>query len=407
MNALWIYLNSSACSPGHKAIPTDALSHPKWVIEMLFFSCPASLVEFTLSGEIGEVMEDMDMDPKQSDWDLDQGLLALRQEPLYHLKAIELPRVDIEVASLAPLFCSILEQCPAVEKLTLPFLRDLKAMHAISKTVGDCCPSISDLVVPSSWHNKNDEALMAVTGGIQVQRLERIRIGWFLDQPSSNLSAAVFARHSDTLRQIEFFNCRRIFSNTIQVILVTCRALEILKVQKSSIENSRRNCLMLEAAVLKEWVCTRIRNLAIIVEFAPDGRGPKYLNDPTKATWTEEDHHHYRMLDKFYTQIGSLTQLEVLTMQASGFNTLHCKRSHGKIPFRETCLPGLLALEDEVTGQIGFLSRWAGLRKLRDLRGSFSVTTKEAVARMGGGGRTMMSQTLYTRFNNADLGSIS
>ena len=45
-------------------------------------------------GTIGTARDDMVLDPEEDDWDFDQGtLLPLRQEPLYHLKTLELPTV--------------------------------------------------------------------------------------------------------------------------------------------------------------------------------------------------------------------------------------------------------------------------------------------------------------------------
>ncbi|KAG0079909.1 hypothetical protein BGZ90_001318 [Linnemannia elongata] len=130
-----------------------------------------------------------------------------------------------------------------------------------------------------------------------------------------------------------------------------------------------------------------LRELTLPVWITPEGRDPKYLyiynhHHPSKASWTERDHRHWEELGKFYAQIGSLTRLEVLNLKAIGEDYLELTGSLS--PF-ETCLPGLLALEDPTTtdGQIGHLSKLTGLTKLRELRGSFVWTNKEAAARMG------------------------
>jgi hypothetical protein len=231
----------------------------------------------------------------------------------------------------------------------------------------------------------NDEAFMIIMDRMHEQRLEKIQVESLTDKSSSLLSFSAFLRHSTTLRQVEFDNCRQLASATLRAILTSCHVLETLKVVKESgLGLSDKVALSLEDAVETAWVCTRIRYLTILVKITPDGRDPKYLAEPTMLTWTEQDHHHWEMLDKFYTQIGLLRELEILSLKAVG--TVPSGRDRGTdVPFREACLPGLLALEDstKTTGQIGFLSRWAGLDKLQELTGSFSVTTQEVCCRMG------------------------
>lgn len=71
------------------------------------------------------------------------------------------------------------------------------------------------------------------------------------------------------------------------------------------------------------------------------------------------------MLDTFYTQFGSLTSLEFLNIRSAGTHHATEVADGGLITevlFRKACLPGLLALEDESTGQLGFLPRWVSLK---------------------------------------------
>ncbi|KAF9150313.1 hypothetical protein BG015_007884 [Linnemannia schmuckeri] len=145
------------------------------------------------------------------------------------------------------------------------------------------------------------------------------------------------------------------------------------------------NSLLPNDAVAAEWACTRIRYLEIAVMFTSDGKDLGCLADQIKATWTEQDHNHWDMLNKFYTQIGALVKLEVLKIKSTGALPQGVDGVPAEVPFRDTCLPGLLALEDKKSDQIGFLSRWSGLTKLRELKGSFNWANKEARARMDEG----------------------
>lgn len=139
----------------------------------------------------------------------------------------------------------------------------------------------------------------------------------------------------------------------------------------------------LNDAVVNEWACTKIRVLDIAVAIAQDGRYPTYLADWTMETWTEQDHSYRKMLDRFYTQTGSLKELEVLSIRCTGRDFIVEGEFGKSIPFRDNCLPVFLVLEEVTTEHIRYLSRWSGLTKLRDLRGSFLWTNSEARARMG------------------------
>ncbi|KAG0372005.1 hypothetical protein BGX24_000863 [Mortierella sp. AD032] len=223
---------------------------------------------------------------------------------------------------------------------------------------------------------------MCIMKRLPEQQLQTLQATDIFDESSSALSSTVFASHSETLHTIDFPAPQILKSTTLQDILMFCRALEVLQAHD---DYSIYNTLAIEDAVATEWACTRIRHLEISVEFTPDGRDPGCLADPTKTSWKKQDHKHWGMLDKFYTQIGKLENLEVLHIKSAKANLPLDEEDDMDegIPYRATCLPGLLALEDEATSQIGFLSRWDGLTKLQDFSGSFLVTTQEAAARMG------------------------
>ncbi|KAF9902022.1 hypothetical protein EC991_005405 [Linnemannia zychae] len=280
------------------------------------------------------------------------------------------------VGSRARSLCSILKHCPTIEKLTLPLLKGPVNVQAVSETICDHCPNITDLVLVWSGGNIQDFP-MRIMERMREQRLQTLKVPGFIDGSSSALSFAAFSRHSQTLQKIDFPQHQLIKSTTLQAIHISCQALEVLKAHDIYSDD---NSLLLNDAVESEWVCAKIRRLEISVKVTSRGN-PYYLADSTKASWTEQDHQHWGMLDKFYTQIGKLTDLEILKITSEGFYVLH-DDDHLELS-QDFCFPGLLALEDEATGQIGFLSRWAGLTKLRDLDGSFLVTDEEVAERMG------------------------
>lgn len=333
------------------------------VFRMLFFSCPKSLVELKLWSNLDESQESMNLNPEESDWDFEQGPLELRQQPLYCLKTLELP-LGTSTYYPVSLLCSILQHCPVLQSLHLPFNGDRDEIQTVSRIVWDHCPGVTDLSLAES----NDELLKHIMEQAPRQQLESISMYWFFEDYSM---AAAISRHSETLRKIDFPECEFLEGATLRIILTSCRGLEILKAQ-----SGHRDSICLQEVVGAEWTCTRLRLLEIAIEFTWDGREPGYMTDPTMATWTEKDHHHWKMLDKFYTQVGSLVELEVLNIKSRGLTCIPALRYVEEISFQCACLPGLLALEDVTTGQLGFLSRLSGLKSYKTCSGRFYGPTR-------------------------------
>ncbi|KAF9147418.1 hypothetical protein BG015_010955 [Linnemannia schmuckeri] len=257
--------------------PTPPTKFSSQVVEALFFSCPGSLVEFTLGPAINYLKGVADLDLEEGDWDYDQGPLVPRQEPLSLLKILEVPAMNVIGGYPLSTLRSILQHCPAPENTFLIIMEQ-----------------------------------------IQERQLESIHVVEFYDEFSKKLINAAFMRHSDTLHQVQFSDCHQLKSCTLQAILVSCRALEIFKVSKA-VKHARSSqlSLSLEDAVVNAWACTDIQKLAITVSLTSDGRDPAYFADPIMATWIEQDHDHWKMLDKFYTHIGLLKKLTYLNLEGA------------------------------------------------------------------------------------------
>lgn len=274
---------------------------------------------------------------------------------------------------------SIFKHCPTLNKLKLPPITRKNEIQDISNALGEHCSRITDLSLPTGW-DSNGKSLARIIEQIPGPQLEAIYVYGLFEGRSRSILTAAITRHSDTLRKIYFGRCKGIKSVALQNILLSCRALESLRAQD---HHSRNNSLWLKDAVGAKWACTRIRHLEIAITFTPDGGDPSYLADQTMATWTEQDHHHWEMLDKLYTQVGSLVEFEVLNIKSTGRPLPGLRRAMGEIHLSTTCLLGFLAMENAETEQIGYLLRWSGLIKLRELRGSFLWTNSEARTRMG------------------------
>ncbi|KAF9539629.1 hypothetical protein EC957_005184 [Mortierella hygrophila] len=354
--------------------------------DALFSSCPRSLVEFSFRAEVEYLGGDTNLTPDEDDWDFDQLPLVPSTEPFHCLTRLEFPKMRSMGSTQALFIVPILMLCPALETLDLPAIKDAQTIKFISMALSVVCPLVTDMsLVSNASVREGGEDVMGIMQQISPgHRLRDIYLISCFDNALPSTTAAGFLQHAESLRRIELRNSRLLKSATIQTILVSCQGLEHLKIEENVSSN---DCaLHLEDATLAEWRCTRIRYLELTIAFTPDGRDPKYFAaDPTMATWTEEDHHHWDLMDRLYTQIGALSKLVVLKLKAAGVpRQAHTLRSRQRGDnFKETCLPGLLSLEDPTSGKIGFLSRLSGLTKLRELRGSLFWTNKEVLARTG------------------------
>lgn len=218
---------------------------------------------------------------------------------------------------------------------------------------------------------------------LPMQRLKSL-CRRFVSGLNTERMIAALARHSSTLRRIELTQGTHVASAIIQSVLTTCDALEVFSV--TGREDLGGISLSLAHAVENEWICARIRHLQINIVIAPDGEAPKYLADEGIEKWAAEDHPHWQDLERFYTQIGSLTGLEVLCLKAvrpkKSLEGLTWANVEKFISPSETCFPGLLALDDPSQGRIGYLSTLAGLTRLREFRGSFIWTNVDVAARL-------------------------
>lgn len=316
------------------------------------------------------LMEDrekiLQLNPWERDWDYGQGPLVLRKEPLRYLKILDIP--SSYAGYQAPLLSRILEHCPALESLSIPSLRDMKVSEKVAETIGKHCSLITSLRMLRPFGDNKGASMMSMMEAIPGQQLKSFQLFAYVDYFPDRLGAA-WTRHSETLQRIELTSCRTLASAVLRTVLTQCQALEILELSEFY---STKCSLTLEDAIKDKWACTRIRTLSIPVKLTPDGKSSFYLTDPSKTWWRGDDHAHWEMLGKFYAQIGSLTELRVLDLRSAA--SIHIPSEVAlelmqEVPFEKNCLPGMLVLENSST-RLGYLSEFAKLTKLQELRGS-------------------------------------
>ncbi|KAF9101419.1 hypothetical protein BGX29_005634 [Mortierella sp. GBA35] len=284
------------------------------MFETVFFSCPASLVELIFrpfpyastpqKSEVWHKLQD-----RASDFG--HGPLVVRTEPLRQLRILGIPHCYSGYET--PSLCSILEQCPALESLCIPALGNAVASQRVAERIATHCLRLKDLLMPEPGLDFEGVAVMSVMETIPAQQLRKLLLRRYLDRHPDRMKAA-WARHSETLHTIELVDCRWLKSSTFRTILINCPALERLEVTRLYTSEC---FILLEDAVSEKWASTRIRFLSISVKLPDDVRDSRYLVDPSMESWTDQDHTHWEMLGKFYTQIGSLAELEYLDLRST------------------------------------------------------------------------------------------
>ncbi|KAF9128996.1 hypothetical protein BGW39_004566 [Mortierella sp. 14UC] len=310
-----------------------------------------------------------------------------RQGPLSELKVLAVPGLLVDTKGE---FAFYLEQSPNLEHLSIPQLDRTIKVNDVLQLVHQHCPKLNSI---AGNEIQMEQVAKIMPGAILLlpeQTLTQIDWTGFKEDPSLDYRK-LLKRHSTTIQRIYMNLCRDISSKTIQAVLTECSGLEEFIVLAHSWNCSTK--IDLEDAV-KPWVCTRLTKLTLRVAF-PDlrpaliGRAatlkPYYERaSPFFLTWEERE--QFSQLEKLYTNIGSLTRLEELTLWAKPIPPANANpqviADNGPpddwwISYRFYSFPGLLSLGDTKIGRPGYLHLLKGLKNLRVLMGSVSIDARE------------------------------
>lgn len=388
--------------------------------QMILLTCPSTLELLEGYNYVDNRNEDYSLDLYNS-MELDEeGPLEVRQDPLYHLTRLKFPwnMLGYEQDQLVPM----MKVCPNVKAWDVPLTRSERLFGNMSGAVKDLWPHLQELSCKMIHFDYHGQGVLPILEGIEMNRLQVWEMGSYSDSwPTRTLDA--IQRHSETLREIRFPWTHSFKSSTIQGILTSCQALELLEI--GGAEAFRIKLWLEDMDPEAPWVSTRLRFLKIVVDWNDkrDKPYPPPKPDPTvqmsinvcnermsailasrmrlgkpasvtKPTFKDEsievdvfeaNRRRWARLQWFYTQLGTLTELEVLDLRAT---TGFAEEEPNKVlrPYTEFTFPRLLCLsEDEATvgemvqkgrrqqGKVGYLRELSQLRKLRELRGSFRI----------------------------------
>ncbi|KAF9117600.1 hypothetical protein BGX30_005317 [Mortierella sp. GBA39] len=313
--------------------------HPFSIIPTVFFSCPTSLVSFSMTTTVCN-------DNAGGPWE---------EKPFTGLKYLKLPqhRTGYKLAQLN----LILNQCPALEEWA-----NVPSTLAPDQ-LGDRLQYPLTLLDLSTHPSKNckGETVMDIMNMIPKDKLKSLDFRLFEDTSPDKPDnpAPLFLsllRHSASLVTISLADINWIQSKSVKHILTTCTALTSLVLASS---NTMRSCLTVEDAIAKPWTCTLLRELRLIIN----------LNCGCS--------NEYTMLETLYTQLGGLENLEILDLMSA------CRNKMASKPYTETTMTYMLALRNETPKREGFLKCFVKLKNLRVLLGSFLLSNQEMEAMVG------------------------
>ncbi|KAF9123439.1 hypothetical protein BGW39_008970 [Mortierella sp. 14UC] len=210
------------------------------------------------------------------------------------------------------------------------------------------------------------------------------------DDLEVDTGTAALQRHSASLRIVNFSNCADWQGDAIGLVFDECSGLEVLK--PTTRTGWEVAYIDLEDTVDSiPWKCTRLHHLEMTISETALPGDPILLMKPENqvfdafadAAYEQGVKSKLDQLEKFYRQIGALTQLSHLHLRAVSTDAEGAPLPLETTPYRRNNFPGMLSLGDEYTGGPGYLDLLGGLIKLKKLQGSVLATTDQTRRTMG------------------------
>ncbi|KAF9139292.1 hypothetical protein BGX30_008145 [Mortierella sp. GBA39] len=340
--------------------------------------------------------------------------LKRRLVPLDRLRTL---RVEFSRWRDTDLLCSLLEHCAALETFFVPFWNHSRFRPISTRIAG--------AVAKNCLHLRSlDNCCQAAVHIVDVLRphtLTNLRNDRYcLASAVDSVLRKVSTNHYCSVTEIRIEKSPHVRGSVVQAILWNCVALQHLIIRGDPPVSTR-----LKHLVEDEWVCRGLRTLEITVELrqvitsAVDMSEVPGVHEPTWA-----------ILKKFYRQLGSLSEIEVLNLgikskemlwlETSGRPRIAAGRRSqtrlgqddsnenddddnwsadeddtdpSKPNFKalrannsDASFPALLCLGEgrsEVREMRGYLSWLGGLRNLKELRGHVQAMTTETSMTVG------------------------
>jgi hypothetical protein len=273
----------------------------------------------------------------------------------------------------------LFSDCPAIEKLDVPWVGPLTDPVALGLFIGKMCSKLRN-VRPSLIPNDH---LLSVTiiNTMAPNTLQRLAAyDYSLDVAAMS---AMIERHSSSLRIVILEGYKNLTSALIRQILAHCSKLEELRLYRYKPTTAS---LTLADAAAERWASSSIKYLQLRVTvpdlfYIKQRKDRPYFSRPEPITLTNAEREQFALLEKLYTQIGRQRRMEILELEALPEPT----SVKAKAPdFVFPAFPAMLSLGTwGPNGRPGYLQLLRGMTRLRKLIGSFGMFSDETVITVG------------------------
>ncbi|KAF8931218.1 hypothetical protein BGZ47_000189 [Haplosporangium gracile] len=354
---LWVYSNHIA---------------PKEVLKTLVHSFPAFLESFSL------LYAPNCRTLKSEAWDKTSselkdtvtqqlGQIVERTEPLMHLSDWKLiitgdEYIPAEVS--VPLF----KLFPELISMDVPEIdnRDTNYLRSVAFRILETCPKLKRLSKRDIQEDEEGRMMFAFLEQMKENTLESLQFLQYTEELQSLVWGLEF--HNKSIRSVILDECQLMSAASIAWIFHQCPILEVFKI---SMNYGSEFEIPLDVLLSQGWASTKLKELKLYVQLDEEQEEPDeeelIFSDPMPR-WTIG-------LERFYRQIGALTQLRVLDLRVA-VERGNQGSDGDYITYKDKTFPGLLTLENQSKGRLGWLQLLGGLRNLEELHGSFNLDIK-------------------------------
>ncbi|KAK5815004.1 hypothetical protein F5H01DRAFT_344755 [Linnemannia elongata] len=293
-----------------------------------------------------------------------------RTEPLIHMSDWRLivtgdDYIPAEVS--VPFF----KLFPELTSMDVPEIdnTDTNYLRSVAFRILETCPKLKHLSKRDIQADEEGRMMFAFLEQMEENTLESLQFLQYTEELQSLVWGLEF--HNKSVKSVILDECQSMTATSIAWIFHQCPALEVFRI---SMNFDSEFEIPLDMLISQEWASTKFKELKLYVQLEEEqeelGEEDFVFSDPMPQ-WTIG-------LERFYRQIGVLTQLRILDLRVAVERGSRDGDGDGDgdyITYKDKTFPGLLTLENRAIGRVGWLQLLGGLKNLEELHGSFNLAT--------------------------------
>ncbi|KAK3822464.1 MAG: hypothetical protein JOS17DRAFT_753654 [Linnemannia elongata] len=293
------------------------------------------------------------------------GPIKERKEPLRRLTdwGLVINFGDIEADVVVPLF----ELLPELASIDVPSIGFQAPVHTfdVAIRISKACPKLRHLRKLHTHTDMEGTMALAFLHNMPVNTVESLHIVRLSEDVRTFGDGIDF--HKGSIKSIVFDQCRWIDANSLVSIFFQSSILEVFRISMSF---ESRFEIPLERLVTQKWASSKFRQLKLYLRLTDNELDPEHPADVLTVVESTPD--WAIGLERFYHQVGALTQLRILDLKVAVDN--NSRHNEGRyLTYKDRTFAGFLTLENRPKGRLGWLQLLDGLRNLEELHGSFNL----------------------------------